>query len=151
MSDRYKPVGGPLQAITINTLNLHVPGHKRSGDQQCRPNHRHPHSSGQQARSVNDCRTIRGCPALRLTWGQGRGRLQERLEQRVLAVGNRVQSLCLRLQTRWRSMGGGIRGGYKKNSWYRRTAFFFGGYPRRRGGGGYEKKFARKFFPGPKT
>ena len=47
----------------------------------------------------------------------------------------------------WAFFQGG--GGVEKNSWYRRTAFFSGGTPG--GGGGYEKKFARKFFPDPKT
>ena len=43
-----------------------------------------------------------GATGLRLRGRQAKGRFQERLQQRLLAVGERLQELCWRLQSGWR-------------------------------------------------
>ena len=45
---------------------------------------------------------MRGAPGLRLRGRQAKGRFQERLQQRLLAVGERLQEPCWRLQSGWR-------------------------------------------------
>ena len=49
----------------------------------------------------------RAQPGPRLRGRGAEGRVQERLHKRVLAVGERVQQPCWRLQNGWRAMGGG--------------------------------------------